>query len=90
MIEKNDWRLQGQELYMTGRKLMKIPYFRWSETWDHDHCDFCFATFSEYEGDLHEGYVTADNRRTWVCPECFEDFKEMFRWELVEPEEPKK
>ena len=61
MIEKNDWRLQGQEKYLTNRKLMRIPYFRWSKTWDHDHCDFCFATFSEYDGDLHEGYVTADN-----------------------------
>jgi len=87
MLEKNDWRLQGQEKYLTNRKLMRIPYFRWSKTWDHDHCDFCFATFSEYDGDLHEGYVTADNKRTWICPECFEDFKEMFQWELADAEE---
>lgn len=86
MIEKNDWRLQGQERYLTNRRLVRIPYFRWSKTWDHDHCDFCFATFSECEDDLHEGYVTADDKRTWICPECFEDFQEMFHWELVDAE----
>lgn len=87
MIEKNDWRLMGQEKYLKGRKIMKIPYFRWSKTWDHEHCAFCWDRFSEYDGDLHEGYVTADDKYTWICPECFEDFKEMFQWELVDAEE---
>ncbi len=85
MIDKNDWRLQGQEKYLAGKKLMKVPYFRWSKTWDHDHCDFCWATFSEYENDLHEGYVTED-KHTWICPEGYKDFKEMFKWELIESE----
>ena len=66
MIEKNDWRLKNQEKYLNGRKIMKIPYFRWSKTWDHEHCAFCWDKFSEYEGDLHEGYVTADDKRTWI------------------------
>lgn len=85
MVEINDWRLQGQEKYLAGKKLMKVPYFRWSKTWDHDHCDFCWATFSEYENDLHEGYVTED-KHTWICPECYKDFKEMFDWVLIESE----
>lgn len=85
MVEINDWRLQGQEKYLAGKKLMKVPYFRWSKTWDHDHCDFCWATFSEYENDLHEGYVTED-KHTWICPECYKDFKEMFKLELIESE----
>ena len=89
MIENNDWRLKNQEKHLKGRKLMKIPYFRWSKTWDHEHCAFCWDRFSDYEGDLHEGYVTADDKRTWICPECFEDFKEMFQWELVDAEETK-
>ena len=87
MVEKDDWRLlRGQEEWLKGRRLMKIPYFRWSETWDHEHCEFCFAKFSAADGDLHEGYVTADDKRSWICPECFEDFKEMFQWELVDAE----
>lgn len=84
MIEPNDWRLTNQEGRLTGRPMARIPYFRWSETWDHEHCDFCGSKFSSAEDDLHEGYVTADDWYTWVCPECFEDFREMFRWELVD------
>ena len=87
MIEKNDWRLQGQEEYLMHRTLAFVPYFQWSKTWDHEHCEFCSAKFSRHADDLHEGYVTADNRRTWICPECFEDFKEMFQWELADMED---
>ena len=83
MIEKNDWRLQGQEKYMTGRKLKLVPFSPLSKTWDHEHCEFCWAKFSNHEDDLHEGYVTED-KHTWICPECCADFKEMFEWELIE------
>ena len=90
MIEQDDWRLlRGQEDYLMKRKLMWLPYFRWSEAWDHEHCEFCWATFSKSECDLHEGYVTADDKARWICPECFEDFKEMFQWELVDNEPSK-
>ncbi len=86
MIEPNDWRLQGQENYLTGVELKYVnPYKQFSETWDHDHCDFCWETFSIYEGDSHEGYATLDEK-AWVCLPCFEDFKEMFQWEVVETE----
>ena len=79
MIEKNDWRLQGQEKYLTNRKLMRIPYFRWSKTWDHDHCEFCWDKFSDQPDTLHEGYTTEDNCY-WICQTCYDDFKEMFKW----------
>ena len=55
MIEKNDWRLTNQESYLLGKQIAYVPYFRWSKTWDHDHCQFCWETFSEYDGDLREG-----------------------------------
>ena len=85
MIEKDDWRLQGQEKYLTGVKLIRIPFTPLSKTWDHEHCEFCWAKFSNHEDDLHNGYV-AEDKHVWICPECYEDFKEMFRWELVEPQ----
>lgn len=85
MIEKDDWRLMGQERYLKDRKLFLISYVCPSETWDHDHCEFCCEKFSRYDGDLHEGYTTED-RRFWICPECYEDFKEMFNWEHIVPE----
>lgn len=80
---EDDWRLQGQEKYLQGATLQRTAYKKWSETWDHDHCEFCWAKFSERENDLHEGYCTLDQRH-WICDECFQDFKEKFEWHLEE------
>lgn len=55
MIEENDWRLQSQEKYLKYLTWQWKLYRRPSPTWDHDHCCFCWATFSEYDGNLHEG-----------------------------------
>ena len=35
MIENNDWRLQGQEKYLTGVKLIRTPFTPLSKIWDH-------------------------------------------------------
>lgn len=78
-----DWRLQGQEKYLKGDSLRKQEWRRYRENWDHDHCDFCWATFSESPEDLHVGYVTSDGL-VWICSECYEDFKELFQWTVVE------
>jgi hypothetical protein len=81
----SDWRLQGQDKYLTGVSLSRKAYRKPSDDWDHDHCEFCWAKFSESEGDLNEGYVTEDGYR-WICPRCFNDFKEQFQWrEVNEP-----
>lgn len=74
-----DWRLQGQERYLSGVSLSWKTYKKPRKDWDHDHCAFCGATFSEYEGDLHEGYTTPDEYY-WICKCCYEDFKEQFHW----------
>jgi hypothetical protein len=74
-----DWRLQGQEKYLSGVSLSKKTYTRRREDWDHDHCEFCSARFSETEGDLHEGYTT-DDEYHWICQACYDDFKEQFQW----------
>jgi len=60
MIDKNDWRLQGQEKYLKGVTLYLKKYIKYRNAWDHDHCEFCWAKFS-LEGspdDLDEGYLT--------------------------------
>lgn len=77
MIEKDDWRLQGQEEYLKDKILIYKKYIRFSEKWDHEHCEFCNDKISEYEGDLHEGYCTEDERY-WICCECYNDFKKIF------------
>ncbi len=86
MIDNNDWRLSfgRKETYLTKAKLKYISEFKkFSETWDHEHCEFCMDKFMEVEGFLHEGYCTLDEK-SWICLECFKDFKEMFQWEVVE------
>ena len=82
MIEKDDWRLQGQERYMKGAKMKRARFPEDSKS-DHEHCAFCWAKFYTGDEDLKEGFCTLDAYR-WVCEKCFEDFKDMFEWELVE------
>jgi hypothetical protein len=83
MISPNDWRLQGQEKYLIGITLYFRPWATLDPSWDHDHCEFCWVRFTNLpvEDHLHEGYATANLYR-WICPSCFDDFKEMFGWTL--------
>lgn len=37
----------------------------------------------DYPGVLHQGYATQDDYR-WICESCFEDFKEMFEWTVID------
>lgn len=82
----DDWRLHGQERYLAGVTLSRVAYVAPSARWDHDHCEFCWAKFMEVDAPdiLREGYVT-DDRRDWICPKCFEDFRELFGWSIREP-----
>jgi hypothetical protein len=85
----HDWRLTNQLSYMKGATLSWRTWERPSETWDHDHCQFCGAKFMERAGPDIElaGYMTEDEHERWVCKQCFEDFREMFEWR-VEGEPP--
>lgn len=80
-MDKDDWRLRNQTDYLLKEKLFLMTWKQTLPHWDHDHCDFCFDTFSECPEDLHEGYATADQHR-WICQKCFEDFKDDFMWEV--------
>ena len=86
MVDPLDWRLMGQEKYLAGAELCRRVYRCYPENpdWDHDHCEFCGATFivEDYPDVLHDGYCTLDEYR-WICGDCFEDFKEMFVWRVV-------
>lgn len=83
MIDKNDWRLTGQEDYLTGKTLYHRKWKPYHAEWGHEHCVFCWDKFSDIEGALHEGYATEDNYY-WICPDCFKDFNVMFKWIVIE------
>ena len=78
--EKNDWRLQGQDKYLSNLPLTVCEVD--SSVNEHEHCEFCGCKFGKNEEDLHEGYCTLDKYH-WICKPCFNDFKEMFKWKLI-------
>ena len=67
---------------MLGATLSFLAYQPYRSDWEHDHCEFCGAKFSCSDGDLKSGYCTLDKYH-WICPQCFEDFKEEYEWRLV-------
>ena len=74
-----DWRRQGQKQYLAGIKLIEQKYRLYRPGWDHDHCEFCWAKFSLEPGDLDGGYSTEDCY-SWICPDCYEAFRDEFKW----------
>jgi len=84
MIEKDDWRLHGQDRYLKSETLYYRNYKVIAKEREHDHCEFCWRKFTE-DGDMdsiNSGYTTSDNYR-WICSDCYEDFKDIFNWNLV-------
>jgi len=75
----DDWRLQGQERFLKGVELRWATYKPYREGWDHDHCEFCGRKFAQIGGDFNAGYVTKDGYH-WICPDCYNDFKDTFQW----------
>jgi hypothetical protein len=79
---EHDWRLNGQEWYLTGMRLTRKVYSpKAGAGSDHDHCEFCGAKFmsTNEPGVAHEGYCTDDDYR-WICVQCFDDFRGRFLW----------
>lgn len=87
MISKDDWRIMGQEGYLMNKRIKYIKYVPYGVQ-SHRHCEFCFDKFSNHTNDLHQGYYEPTSN-SWICEECFEDFKDMFHW-IVEEDSGKK
>ncbi|HKR63596.1 MAG TPA: hypothetical protein VJZ00_07680 [Thermoanaerobaculia bacterium] len=85
MRDDNDWRLTNQLNYLRGADLCWRTYREYQPGWDHDHCEFCNAKFDATNdpATLHEGYTTTDEYR-WICTQCFEDFKDLFAWNVID------
>ena len=74
MIEKDDWRLRGQDAYLRG-KTFYFHKFKPTPRNDHEHCKFCWKKIG-VDG-IEAGYSTLDDY-CWVCEECFADFENPF------------
>lgn len=89
-MTEDDWRLSGQERYLEGRRMKWRTWSAPRPDWDHDHCAFCWAEFAAEVSEhapYDAGWVTADDEYEWVCPPCFNDFRERFHW-IVDGEPP--
>jgi len=87
----DDWRRMGQERYLVGAQFAWAGYRDPKTDRDHDHCEFCWQTFMERptERAITEGYRTRIGEvERWVCPSCFEDFREEFRFTVSEDSPP--
>ena len=78
-----DWRLKNGGEYLKGLSWSWKAYKAYRDNWDHDHCELCMAKFTEGSennaNDLAEGY-SANNNYRWICEGCFNDFKDLYRW----------
>jgi hypothetical protein len=82
-VTEGDWRLQDQDRYLSGVRLRWANWWPYRPDWDHDHCAFCWAEISDQPLDDHTEYDAAwvtDDDYHWICPGCFEDFRERFKW----------
>jgi hypothetical protein len=85
--QDDDPRLNGQERFLQGAILRWSLYTQPSETWDHDHCEFCWSRFAEQRAgyqDAQQYGFTTDDRFRWICKTCFDDFKDRFEWGVVD------
>lgn len=82
----DDWRLSNQVEYLRNAVAEWRTYVRPSPDWTHDHCAFCWATFSDdgHADALRQGFVTADGRH-WICDRCLQDFRQALNL-TVKPE----
>jgi hypothetical protein len=88
-----DARLTWQEDYLQGAVLHWRPCRAPQTEWDRDHSEFYWRTIDEpgrangeHEPDcIHEAYITEGNNGGdyWICPQCFEDFRERFQWVIT-------
>ena len=76
----NDWRLTNQMNYLNKKKLIKGSFKPYRKGWEHEHCTFC----SEKIDNAVEFAYSTEDRYHWICQECFNDFKELFKWEVVQ------
>ena len=79
-MTQEDWRLVGQD-YLQDKELYHLNY-RKDDFDDHEHCSFCWEKF---DSDEQIGYCTRDYYH-WICTNCYEDFKELFKWKIIEEE----
>jgi hypothetical protein len=89
-MEENIEMVAARLHYLVGSVFTRKPYRKPSDNWDHDHCQVCWRTIAESVGEdvNHAGYASTATEKWradyhWICPECFEQYREHMRWAVV-------
>jgi hypothetical protein len=86
---KPDGGLDEEDRRFEGARLLRKPYERWSDTWDHDHCVYCWATFSlDTPGALTKGYAVQDDPTfgddySWICVSCVNKRRGLVAYDIL-------
>ena len=83
MVEKDDWRLQINDVEYLRNKYINptdgveitehMPY--------HKKCVFCW---DKVENTHHQWWFMPEDMSCCICEECYHDFKEMFEWKALD------
>lgn len=83
--DKSDWHWSNAGPHLQGLTLYRRRWTMTRPQWDHDHCELCGSKFMAQDraipDTLHEGYAT-DDEYSWVCAQCFADFRDHYRWSV--------
>lgn len=80
-LTDKDWRFSNAK-HLKGAKLIRMPYQKKRDSWDHEHCVGCWQKFGDIAGVLHEGYKTVAGEH-WICPDCLHDFGEKLNFTVI-------
>ncbi len=83
MVDKEDWRIMGQEGYLKKRTVFHKKFNVLTTPIGYRQCEFCYSIFSDEPGKLKHGYHEPISD-SWICEDCFQDFKDMFQWTVEE------
>lgn len=84
MVEKKDWRLLNDVWHLKGQSInptdseelhIHMPQLK--------HCAFCWCEMKDTFPHHTRWYLPLD-RSCCICEACFQDFKEMFDWKLLD------
>lgn len=75
----NNWYLREYEekTYLHKKKLIVKPFL--GPKGAHDHCELCWARFSNNPGDLQNGYYEPISK-SWICADCYNELESLFEW----------
>jgi hypothetical protein len=83
MTDSRDWRLDNLQR-LKGLRFVRAVFRKRRDDWDHEHCVGCWQKFAEFGNPpevLHGGFREVE-RDEWVCPDCFEAFREELNWSV--------